>query len=164
MAATPQRLPPEVVRTLRGGVSVIVSSCDSHLRPSIMRAVGIAVADDGSAVTVYLNRAQSRRLLQDIGAGGQVAVVITQPTTHWALQLKSSHATLRDANADDESLIRHYGEEMEAEIERLGFRRELTRAMLAWRIEDVVAVTLPPEQAFTQTPGPRAGSRLELGS
>ena len=34
--------------------------------------------------------------------------------------------------------------------------------MLAHRHEELVAVSFAPEQAFEQTPGPRAGTRLEL--
>jgi hypothetical protein len=34
--------------------------------------------------------------------------------------------------------------------------------MLAHRLEDVVAVSFAPALAFDQTPGPRAGSPLEV--
>jgi hypothetical protein len=49
---------------------------------------------------------------------------------------------------------------MEREIQLVGFAPPLTRAMLAHRLEDVVAVRFTPEQAFDQTPGPRAGTPL----
>ena len=46
---------------------------------------------------------------------------------------------------------------MEHEVQRVGYAPRLTRAMLACRIDDLVAVTFAPEQVFEQTPGPRAG-------
>ena len=49
---------------------------------------------------------------------------------------------------------------MEQEVEQVGFRPIFTRAMLAHRLEDVVAISFEPVQAFDQTPGPKAGAAL----
>ena len=159
----PPRLPPDLVAMMAAGVSVIVGSRDAGLRPSVMRAVGSRVADDGREVTVYLARRQSRQLIQDIAATGHIAVVFSQPSTHRTLQLKASRAEMRDATPDDAPLLAAYLAAMEREIAHVGIPPELTRAMLAHRLDDVVAVRFAPEQAFDQTPGPRAGATLEGG-
>ena len=39
----------------------------------------------------------------------------------------------------------------------------MTRAMLAHRLDDLVAVSFTPAQAFDQTPGPQAGVPLLAG-
>ena len=157
MAAT---LPADLVAIMARGVSVIVGSRDAKLRPSIMRAVGSRVEANGQDVTVYLSRSSSRQLLQDIAATGQLAVVFSEPSTHRTVQLKASRAEIRQAVDADAPVLAAYLKSMEHEIQQVGFAPPLTRAMLAHRLDDVVAVRFTPEQAFDQTPGPRAGAAL----
>jgi hypothetical protein len=161
MAAT---LPPDLVAMMARGISVIVGSRDAALRPSIMRAVGSRVEADGRDITVYLSRPQSRQLVQDIAATGHIAVVFSEPSTHRTLQLKASRAQMREADATDTPVLERYLRSMEQEIQKIGFAPPLTRAMLAHRLEDVVAVRFTPEQAFDQTPGPRAGTAFGAGT
>jgi hypothetical protein len=153
-------IPPRLLEMMGRGVSVIVGSCDQALRPSVMRAVGSQLSEDQRHVTVYLVRAQSRQLLQDIAATGHVAAVFSEPATHRTVQVKSANARIRQADADDQPVLARYLSSMEREIQRVGYAPPMTRAMLAHRVEDVVAVSFEPEQAFDQTPGPRAGARL----
>ncbi|CAA9420717.1 MAG: hypothetical protein AVDCRST_MAG51-1992, partial [uncultured Ramlibacter sp.] len=61
-------------------------------------------------------------------------------------------------------ILARYLASMEHEIQRVGYPPSVTRAMLAHRLEDVVAVTFTPEQAFEQTPGPQAGRTLDKGT
>ena len=156
-------LPADLVAMMARGVSVIVGSRDAALRPSLMRAVGSRVEADGRDITVYLARSQSRQLLQDIAATGQVAVVFSEPSTHRSVQLKASRAGIRQADDGDAAVLASYLASMEREIQQVGFAPPLTRAMLAHRLDDVVAVRFTPEQAFDQTPGPRAGAALGTG-
>lgn len=160
-AITGDLLSPELIAMMDKGVSVIVSSCDLVLRPSIMRAVGSALAQDRRTITVYLSRPQSRQLLQDIATTGRVAVVFSEPASHRTVQVKARGARLREAQAGDAPLLARYLRSMEAEVEQVGFAPSFTRAMLAHRLEDLVAVSFEPEQAFDQTPGPKAGAALQ---
>ena len=159
-----KQLPADIRAFIAMGVSTIVASRDAQLRPSVMRAVGSSVSADGGEVTVFLSRPQSRQLLQDIAAGGPVAAVFSQPTTHRTVQVKGSQAQLRNATAEDEPRLADYLAAFSNELTSIGFAPELPRAMLSFRIEEVVAITFRPEQAFDQTPGPKAGTRLELES
>jgi hypothetical protein len=153
-------LTPDLLAMMARGVSVIVASRDAALRPSLMRAVGSRVEAGGQEITVYLSRPQSRQLLQDIAATGQIAVVFSAPSTHQSLQVKASRAAIRNAGPEDALVLAAYLQAMEYEIQQVGYPPPLTRAMLAHRLEDVVAVRFTPEQAFDQTPGPRAGTVL----
>ena len=153
-------LPADLVAMMARGVSVIVGSRDAKLRPSIMRAVGSRVEADGRDITVYLSRPQSRQLVQDLAATGHIAVVFSVPSTHRSVQLKASRVEMRNADADDAPVLARYLASMEHEVQQVGFAPPLTRAMLAHRLEDVVAVRFTPEQAFDQTPGPKAGTKL----
>lgn len=161
MNACASLLTPDWVALVAGGVSTIVSSCDGAHRPSVMRAVGCRIAADGTHITVYLARRQSRQLLQDLATTGRIAVVFSQPYSHRTLQVKAGQVQLRPAVAADQPALSHYLHGMEEEVSRVNFTPAFTRAMLAYTLDDLVAVEFVPAEAFDQTPGPRAGMALE---
>ncbi|HEY0825318.1 MAG TPA: hypothetical protein VGD76_16135 [Ramlibacter sp.] len=154
------QLPPDLVAMMARGVSVIVASRDAALRPSLMRAVGSRVEADGRDITVYLSRPQSRQVVEDLASNGHIAVVFSEPSTHRTVQFKASRVEMRGAAEADAPVLARYLQSMENEIQQVGFAPPLTRAMLAHRLQDLVAVRFTPEQAFDQTPGPRAGAPL----
>ena len=157
---TSSLLSPDHIAMVEKGVSTIVSACDVHLRPSVMRALGSGITSDGALITVYLSRRQSRQLLLDVAATGRIAVVFSEPSSHRTLQVKASRADVRSAQASDEPLLRRYLAAMEHEIALVGFEARFTRAMLSLSLDDLVAISFTPEAAFDQTPGPKAGSAL----
>lgn len=154
------RLPDDLMAMIARGVSCIVGSRDEALRPSIMRAVGSQVTADSAGITVYLSRSQSRQLLQDVASTGHLAVVFSEPASHRTVQLKARTATIRAATEADRPTLDRYLASMEHEIGLVGYPVQMARAMLAYRLDDLVALTFTPEMAFDQTPGPRAGSAL----
>lgn len=160
MSASSTLLPPNLIALVAGGISTIVSSCDAALRPSVMRAVGCDITPDGRTITVYLARRQSRQLLQDLAATGRIAVVFSHPSSYRTLQVKTIGVHTRPAQASDQPILARYLSAMEKEIAEVGVPPPLTRAMLAHQLDDVVAVSFEPSEAFDQTPGPRAGAPL----
>jgi len=160
MTAQAPLLSPEHIAMIDKGVSAIVASRNAANRPSLMRAVGAGISADGTEITVYLSRSQSRQLLQDVAATGHVAVVFSEPLSHRTVQVKAKAAQLRAADDSDLPLLRRYLASMEREVACVGFDAVFVRAMLACRLEDTVAIRFAPSQAFDQTPGPRAGSAL----
>jgi hypothetical protein len=144
----PALIPADLLKMMMRGVSVIVGSRDAALRPSIMRAVGSRVEAGGQDVTVYLARRQSRQLVQDLAATGQVAVVFSEPSTHRSVQLKASRVEMRNAGEEDAPALAAYLRSMEHELQQVGFGPPVARAILAHRLDDVVAVRFTPEQAF----------------
>lgn len=164
--ATPMDTPapplrPEFLAMMVKGVSLILSSCDHALTPSVMRAVGSHVERDGRRITAYLARNQAQQLLADIASSGRLAAVFSQPTTHLTVQFKSRRVRVREAVPADAPHLQRYLSSMEDELAGLGYPRELAGAMLAHRAEDLVAVEFEPDEAFDQTPGQHAGQRLE---
>jgi hypothetical protein len=152
------KLPDEFAAMIAKGVSCIVGSRDAQMRPSVMRAVGSRI--DGTEVTVFLSRSHSRQLLQDIAATGHIAAVFSQPSTHRTVQLKSTRAALRSAVPADQPDLSRCVDSLEEELQAIGYERGLATALLAHALEDVVAVSFTPEQAFDQTPGPKAGAAI----
>ena len=156
----PASIPPQMLALMVKGVSVIVSAAGLDLHPSLMRAMGSAVAPDGSCITVYLSRSQSVQLLQDISSTRRLAVVFTQPHSHRALQLKGTLLEIRPAEPSDLQALDHYRASMVQELSLIGYGPEYAHAMFRCAIEDLAAVRFTPLQAFDQTPGPHAGTAL----
>lgn len=154
------RIPSDMLAMMRRGVSVQVGSRGPDLRPSLARAVGSSIEPADGRITVYLWRPQATQLLADIVATGQLAVVFSEPRSHLALQFKSHQATVRPATDADRPALQRYLAAMEDELADVGYGREFARALLAHQHADVIAVSFEPDQAFDQTPGPRAGSAL----
>ncbi len=163
MSTALTQLPPDLLDMMTRGVSTIVGSRDLANRPSIMRAVGSQVSDGGRHITVFLARSQSRQLLQDVAATGEVAVVFSEPATHRTVQLKAHQAQIRAATEADAPVLARYLQSMEHEIQRIGYPPPMTRAMLSHRLDDLVAISFTPALAFDQTPGPQAGAPLLPG-
>ncbi|MGD9943001.1 MAG: hypothetical protein AB7L76_11870 [Burkholderiaceae bacterium] len=159
-AAPASLLHPEHIAMIDKGISAIVGSRNAANRPSVMRAVGTGISADGTEVTVFLARSQSRQLLQDLAATGEIAVVFSEPLSHRTVQVKARRVRLRAADEGDLPLLRRYLASMEHEIGCIGFDARFVRTVLAHRLDDTVAVSFAPEQAFDQTPGPGAGSAL----
>jgi general stress protein 26 len=154
------QLSPDLLAMMARGVSVNVATRDERLRPSAMRAMASHVDVAAGTVTVYLARRQAAQMLRDIAANGRIAVMFSEPATHRTVQLKAAAATCRDATGDDRATLDRYLAAMEEEIERVGYPPRLTRAMLACRLDDLVAITFAPAQVFEQTPGPQAGKLM----
>ena len=145
------------------GVSTIVASHDALQRPSLMRAVGAAITPDGAHITVYLNRPACVQLLADLQVTGQIAVVFSEPFSHRAVQVKAGAVELRPAAAHDAPILARYLASMEHELGQIGVGPHHTRIMLSHQLADMVAISFRPEQAFDQTPGPKAGACLLSG-
>jgi len=159
----PGLLSAEHLAMIDRGVSTIVASHDASRHPSLMRAVGATITSDGAHITVYLNRPACGQLLADLQATGQIAVVFSEPFSHRAIQVKACNVELRAAGPDDAPVLARYLASMEHELGRIGFGPDYTRIMLAHQLNDVAAVSFSPEQAFDQTPGPKAGASLPPG-
>ncbi|WP_342133414.1 hypothetical protein [Hydrogenophaga sp. OTU3427] len=153
-------LPAPYLEMMASGVSVIVASCSPAMVPSVMRAVGSEVGNGGRDITVFVTRSQSAQLLQDIATTGRVSVVFSAPRSHRTVQVKSRHARLRELAPSDLATLLRYRDAMEVEVGAVGFPPVFVHAMLAHRVDDVVAICFSPEQAFDQSPGPNAGASL----
>jgi len=156
----PPLLAPEHVELIARGVSTIVASHDLAHRPSLMRALGSTITPDGRQVTVFLSRRQSRQLLSDISSTGHLAVVFSEPASHRTVQVKSRRPRLRAAQPDDAPALARYRQAMTHELSLVGFAPAFAQAMLAGALEDLVAVSFEPDEAYDQTPGPKAGRAL----
>jgi hypothetical protein len=87
-------------------------------------------------------------------------VVFSQPSSHRTLQVKTGRVAVRPMVEADRPVLDRYRIAMEAELITVGVEPPFTRAMLAYTLDDGVALEFAPEEAFDQTPGSRAGARI----
>jgi len=156
--ATRDREPADLIA---GGVSIIVAGRDDDNETTVSRAVGCRMAEDGRRITVFVSAAQSGALLADVRANGRIAVVFSEPMSHRAIQLKGIDAEIVPLAADDPHLLAAYRSRLTARVAPLGFSELFVRTLLNVGAADVVAIAFTPSGAFSQTPGPKAGTPLQ---
>jgi hypothetical protein len=149
---------------LQRRVSIVAASRDAQNRPFCARAYGCRVGPDGLTLTVFVQRPQAARLLSDIECNGQIAVVFSRPSTHWALQLKGGDARVGALQPGDAQAVAEWVGSFVVEVTPLGFTAPFVHAACAIRPDDMAAITFTPSEGFAQTPGPGAGARLSKAS
>lgn len=140
-------------------VAVSIASRSEGFMPSVTRALGYRISANGTQVTVFVPR-QSERVLADLRATAQAAVVFTEPSTHRSMQVKGNDARITPLEEGDWPAVSAHADDLVAEICPLGYPEPLIRKMTECTPQQVVAVRFTPSAAFGQTPGPRAGAAI----
>lgn len=152
--------PLDTLTRLEGeGASLTVAGRDAGNVPSVAVALGCRV--EGAEVVVVLDRRHAREVLACFEDNGRIAIVSSRPSTHETLQLKGVDARVGPVDARDLAAVRAHRATLARDLEPIGFGAPFTEAMLAHAVDDLVAVRFEPVDAFDQTPGPRAGRKLE---
>ena len=146
---------------IQQGVSINVASRDVRMVPSLARAMGCRLSDDGSALRVSLARPHARELIRDVERSSALAVVFSQPSTHKSLQIKGSDARICSPEEADWTRHSDNSAAFAAEIGQLGFSLAFSQCLFAAEPGDLVIIEFTPSQVFEQTPGPHAGEPLE---
>jgi len=142
-----------------GDASIVVASCNEHGAPSLGWGLGCRVSEDRATLVVFLLEAQSHEVLMDVRARRPVSVLFTLITAR-SIQLKAPHAREVPLLAADAARLDHYGTALTRAWQMAGHPESWGRALTSREADVLVAIELRPEQAFDQTPGPRAGSPL----
>lgn len=153
-------LDAETVAFMQGGVSMHAASCDAKLVANLSRALACRVSSERTRVTVFLLASHSGGMVADFRANGRIAVVFSLPSTHRTIQLKGADAAVEPLQDGDHLLIARHRAAFVAELTGLRYDPSLPEKLTAGARGDVVAVSFTVSEAFIQTPGPTAGTRL----
>ena len=145
---------------IQSGVSISLAACGPDHLPSVSRGLGCKVLADGRQVGVFLRRAQSLDLLENIGSSGRLANVFSLPSSNRTLQLKGLDARIQPFEVADLPIIKAHIADFVAEVLPLCLPEEVVRTLFAYTADDLVMVVYTPVAAFSQTPGPKAGEAL----
>jgi hypothetical protein len=148
---------------ITGGVASYACSRTDRNVPVMGRVAGCRVSADRRSVTLFIQAASAVELLEEIRKSRQIAVVFNKPRTSQAIQIKGADATVIPFQKSDVKLLEEHCEAFVAEVSALGYTEDLIRSYLWFDPEDICAVRFTPQEAFVQTPGPRAGEPLKGG-
>jgi hypothetical protein len=151
-------LPADLVEFVESGVSVLVGTRDSQLRPQATRAFGATVHEGRKGITIYLLESVSRVTLADLRDNGEVAVTFSRPIDHRSIQLKGRVIDIEPTTEAEQRVQERY---LAAWVEHLfvvGLPRGIGRRM---QLRPSFAVRIALHALFHQTPGPDAGRRMD---
>lgn len=154
-------LDSDTVAFIQSGVSISLAACDTDRLPSVSRGLGCKLSADGRAVCVFLRRSQAGELLDNIRSSGRVANVFSLPSSNRTVQLKGVDAQIEPFDVADMAIVDRHAADFLEQVTPLGMAEHVVRTILACRPEDLVTVRYTPSAAFSQTPGPKAGTPLD---
>jgi hypothetical protein len=137
--------------------TILVGTRDAHLIPEITRGWGPTILPDGHTIDLCISLSAGAKTLDNLRDQEEIAVTFHQTVSYKTVQLKGRFLESGDLTARDrESFERHWN--------------VLAEQAKAYRIPpnigsrllplDPVRIRFVVQQAFEQTPGPRAGSKL----
>jgi hypothetical protein len=145
---------------LQSGITINMAGRGKDNRTSVTRVYGCSVSADRSTVNVYVYPSHCEQLLEYIQDNGVIAVVFSRPSSHETLQLKSTDAALRELTSTDLPIMQSYRQQLIGELAGLGYPDHFTYALVPEVDDSAVVICFTPQLAFIQTPGPKAGEKL----
>lgn len=145
---------------LRDPVMLVVAMRGHDGRAVIGRAMGARPCPEG--LDILVSAVQWPRLVDCWVEGARMALTLCRPSTYETYQLKGRIEAPRSAGAADLRFARAYSAGISASLRDLGVGE---RQIAAWLSEEgLVRTRFLADDYFTQTPGPGAGRRIELGT
>lgn len=147
----------DLAELFEGGVSILIGTRDSALRPECTRGVGAVVHPDRSRLTIYLPVETSAIAIANLRDNGLVAVGFSSMLDHRTHQVKGKVEEIREATEADREIVARYHVAFSEVLYMTGIPRALSRTMNVWPCH---AITFEATDIFVQTPGPNAGERV----
>ena len=142
---------------LEDGVGIHVGTRNAQLEPNGARAIAVKVDSDRQHLQVFISGVAASRVLPDLEANGQAAVVFARPTDERACQLKGIFVDVRGLTREEREHARNQWQAFLDSLEYIGIPRISART---WVDVADLAIRLKVTGVFEQTPGPDAGKAL----
>lgn len=143
------------------GLSIHIGACDAAGFPTLTRALAVQLRE-GARLALLLPALPGQALLEAVTQTAQLACVFCQPSSHIAIQIKGKDARLEPARTADWPELARNHHSFAAEIAPFGFGPEFGDAWFDVPGAVLQVVSFLPTGAWNQTPGPGAGSPMEL--
>jgi len=166
MTAAPVVSPEQLAWIQSGVATMVVSSHSLDLVPSLTLGLGCSSDARGSKDTqrlvlrVFVLEAKGHQLLRDVRGGGAVSVLFVEASTHQSLQIKAPRAREVARTTQDSVAVRKYVQALTFDLLSLGESEGYLHALLEHESDSLVVLEIEPTDAFDQTPGPAAGTRV----
>lgn len=152
-------LSPSLITFLEQGVSIHMGTRNARLEPNGVRVIAVKVDDDREHLVAYLPASDAALVLADLEDNGQAALAFARPADDRACQIKGERVSIRDAEPSEMAFVQKQWAGLLDQLQMVGIPPVATQGWTTW---PCVAVTLRVTAAFDQTPGPGAGSALDL--
>jgi hypothetical protein len=157
------RIDHKLAMFLESGVSVILGTRDTGLKPELVRGWGPRVREDGRRLDICLALGGAEATLENLRANGQLAMTVAHPCTYRSVQIKGRCVAIAEPDHDDLAAVERHRDAFARQSEPVGVSQAFSLAF--WQRELVrspvlVRISSAPERIFDQTPGPRAGEPL----
>ena len=156
-------LTQDMIDLLGAGVSHQVGACTHQGRPSLCRGLAAQLEADGRLV-IILSGESGFEVVAAVRDTGRIAVNFTLPETYQSMSLLGRDAEVSPAGGGFRGLVMDRYSKFKAQLEAHGIPASYTDSWYLRPDEDLVAIRFTPFSARNQTPGPDAGSALELKS
>jgi hypothetical protein len=143
---------------LEQGLAIHIGTRNAALRPNGCRVTAVRVEEQGRHLVVYLPKAATAAVLDDLQANGQAAVSLARPTDDRAVQVKGEFISARDADPSEEAFVLGQWQALLHELDVIGLAALTSTS--PWLMWPCVAVRIRVTAVFSQTPGPEAGAVL----
>lgn len=148
---------PDIRELARQGITVVVATRDEHLRPSVARAWGPLLSQDGAQLTLCVEAPDNSATEANLVAGSPLAATLTRPSTYTSVQLKGALSQVRPPLAAELERVAAHVDSFAIETAPLGLDPELARRLAGDRL---VTIVVEIAERYDQTPGSGAGARL----
>jgi len=139
--------------------AIMMGSRNADLQPSMQRAFGVMLSDDGSNISAFLPKALSNKVLVNLNTNGRAAITVGNPNTHQTLQFKGQYISSHDSTeADMQEVYQNLGGF--GEFVGNVFGEEALNYMKNFNIFPMITVTFKVEDIFDQTPRPGTGQKI----
>jgi hypothetical protein len=152
-------LSPSLITFLEQGVSIYMGTRNGRLEPNGVRVIALKVDDDREHLVAYLPASDAGLVLADLEANGQAALAFARPADDRACQIKGERVSIRDAEPSELAMVQKQWAGLLDQLQMVGIPPVATQGWTTW---PCVAVKLRVTAAFDQTPGPGAGSVLDM--
>ena len=148
---------PQLASFLEEGIGIHLGSRNADLEPNGTRAVAAKADRDGAHLLVYVPVSSVGRVLPDLQANGQAAVLFGRPIDDRSVQVKGTFVDVRDGRDDERPLVLTQWDGYLHNLGLIGIPREIYNRWPTW---PVAAIRLRVTALFEQTPGPGAGAPI----
>jgi hypothetical protein len=149
---------PDLGIFMESPVMIILGSCDDFLQPQIGRAVGAIVDAADGRVDLMVCGQEWPMTVANVRENGRLSATFARPGDYVTYQAKG-RASVVDASAAHRARSKRYIEAITSTLVALGLEPRVAASWFADR--ELLALTLFIETVFVQTPGEKAGQRLE---
>ena len=142
---------------LENAGTILVGTRDANLIPEITRGWGPTILPDGHTIDVCISLSAGAKTLDNLRHHEEVAVTFHQTVTYKTVQLKGRLLEFGELTQEDWESVERQKNTLTEQAKVHGIPLSIGSRIFTL---DLVRIRFLVQQAFEQTPGPGAGTKL----